>query len=103
MKHRTAKWATAAGAVAVLMLSTGCARIQDVESLQAEVDMLKGELATAQGAAAGAQAEAEAARAAAGDAASAAGNAMATANEAQAGGAANAEKIDRMFKKLMMK
>ena len=103
MKYRTAKWATAAGAVAVLMLSTGCASTQDVESLQAEVDTLKGELAAAQGAAAGAQAEAEAARAAAGDAASAAGNAMATASEAQAGGAANAERIDRMFQKLMMK
>ncbi len=103
MKSRTAKWVTAAGAVAVLMLSSGCARIQDMESLQAEIDALKGELATAQSAAAGAMSEAEAARAAAGDAASAADGAMNAAGEAQAGSAANAEKIDRMFEKVMMK
>jgi uncharacterized phage infection (PIP) family protein YhgE len=103
MKNRTVKWATAAGAVAVLMLSSGCVRIQDVEMLQAEVDALKGELAAAQDAAAGAMSEAAAARAAAGDAASAADGAMNAAGEAQAGSAANAEKIDRMFEKVMMK
>ena len=103
MRNKTAKWATVAGAVAVLALSSGCARIQDMKMLQAEVDALKGELATAQDAAAGAMSEAEAARAAAGDAASAADSAMNTASDAQAGTAANAEKIDRMFEKAMMK
>ena len=103
MKSRTARWATAAGAVAILTLSSGCARIQDMESLQAEVDGLKSELAAAQDAATGAMTEAEAARAAAGDAASAADSAMSAASEAQAGGAANAEKLDRMFEKMMMK
>ena len=103
MTNRTAKWATAAGAVAVLMLSAGCARIQDMDSLEAQVDALKAELADAQNAAAGAMSEAEAARAAAGDAAGAADGAMSAANEAQAGTAANAEKIDRMFEKVMMK
>ena len=66
MKNRTVKWATAAGAVAALILSTGCARTQDVEMLQAEVDALKGDLAAAQDAATGAMSEATAARAAAG-------------------------------------
>ena len=103
MKSRTVKWATAAGAVAALILSTGCARTQDIEMLQADVDALKGDLATAQDAAAGAMSEATAARAAAGDAASAADGAMNAAGEAQAGSAANAEKIDRMFEKAMMK
>ena len=103
MKHRTARWATAAGAVALLTLGTGCARIQDMESLQAEVSSLKSELAAAQAATASAMSEAEAARAAAGNAANAADSAMAAAGEAQAGGAANAERIDRMFEKVMMK
>lgn len=103
MNSRTAKWATAAGAVAVLMLSVGCASVQEVESLRGEVDTLKGELAAAQDVAASAMSEAEAARAAAGDAASDADGAMSAANEAQAGSAANAEKIDRMFEKVMMK
>ena len=103
MKYRTAKWATVAGAVAVLTLGSGCARIQDVEAMQAEIDTLQGELAAAQGTAANAMSEAQAAQAAAGDAASAADGAMNAANEAQASGAANAEKIDRMFEKVMMK
>lgn len=103
MRNRTAKWATAAGAVVVLALGSGCVRIQDVEMLQAEVETLKGELADAQGAAKGAMSEAEAARAAAGDASRAADSAMNTANDAQAGSTANSEKIDRMFEKVMMK
>lgn len=103
MNNRTTKWATAAGAAAILLLSSGCARIQDVDSLQAEIDALKGDLATAQSEAANAKAEAMAARAAAGDAASAADGAMSAANNAQASGAANAEKLDRMFEKVMMK
>ena len=104
MKNRTVKWATAAGAVAALILSTGCARTQDVEMLQAEVDALKGDLAAAQDAAIENNAKAAAAaRAAASDAASAAEGAMNAAGEAQASSAANAEKIDRMFEKAMMK
>ena len=105
--NRTARWATAVGAVAALMLGAGCADIGTVESLQAEVEALKSEQAAArnaaESAAAEAQAEAQAARAAAGDAASAAASAMNAANEAQAGSAANAEKIDRMSEKMMMK
>lgn len=103
MNSKTAKWATAAGAVAILMLSSGCARIQDEDAMQAEIDSLKSELAAAQGAAAGAMSEAEAAHAAAGNAASAADSAMNAANAAQASGSDNAEKIDRMFEKVMMK
>ena len=103
MNSRTAKWATTVGAVAILTLSAGCASVGEVESLQAEVDALKGELAAAQGAASSAMSEAQAARAAAGDAAGDAAGAMSAANEAQAGSAANAEKIDRMFEKVMMK
>lgn len=103
MNNRTARWATAAGAAAILVLSSGCASVQDVDSLQAEVDALKAELAAAQSEAANAKAEAMAARAAAGDAASAADGAMSAASDAQASGAANAEKIDRMFEKVMMK
>ena len=103
MNKKTAKWATAAGAAALLLLGSGCARIQDVDALQGEVDSLKAELAAAQDAAANAKAEAMAAQAAAGDAASAANDAMGAANDAQASGAANAEKIERMFEKVMMK
>ena len=103
MHYRTAKWATAAGAAAVLTLSSGCARVQDVEMLQSEIDRLNSELVSAQDSAKGAMMEAEAARAAAGDAASAASGAMSAASEAQAGSAANAERLERMFEKMMMK
>ncbi len=103
MNNRTVGWATTAGAAAMLLLGSGCASIQDMDALKAQVDALQGELAAAQGEAANARAEAEAARAAAGDAASAADSAMNAASDAQASGAANAEKIDRMFEKVMMK
>ena len=103
MNSKIAKWATAAGAVAILTLGSGCARMQDVDSLEAQIESLKSELMSAQETAASARAEAEAARAAAGDAANAAGNAMSAASDAQASGAANAEKLDRMFEKVMMK
>ena len=49
MNNRIARWATAAGAVAILALGSGCARIQDVDSLQAQVESLKSELMSAQG------------------------------------------------------
>jgi len=103
MNNKTAKWATAAGAAALLLLGSGCARIQDVDAVQAEVESLKSELAAAQAEAEAAKAEAMAARAAAGDAVSAADNAMSAASDAQASGAANSEKIERMFQKVMMK
>ena len=103
MNKKTAKWATAAGAAALLLLGSGCARIQDVDTLQGEIDSLKSELAAAQDAAATAKADAMAAQAAAGDAASAADNAMSAASDAQASGAANSEKLERMFEKVMMK
>lgn len=103
MNKKTAKWATATGAAALLLLGSGCARIQDVDSLESQVESLKAELAAAQDAAAAAKADAMAAQAAAGDAASAADNAMSAASDAQASGAANALKIERMFEKVMMK
>ena len=49
MNNRIAKWATAAGAVAILTLSSGCARIQDVDAIQAELESLRGELASHSG------------------------------------------------------
>ena len=103
MYNKTAKWVTAASAAALLLLGSGCARIQDVDALQAELDSLKGEISAAQDAAGSARAEAEAASAAAGTAANAADSAMSAASDAQASGAANAEKLDRMFEKVMMK
>ena len=103
MNNKTAKWATAAGAAALLVLGSGCARIQDVSALQAEIDSLKTELSAAQAATEAAKTEAMAARSAAGDAASAADSAMSAASDAQASGAANSEKIERMFQKVMMK
>ena len=102
MKH-IAKWTTAACAAAALALVAGCASIQDMEALQAEITNLQSELAAAQGAASGAMNEAEAALEAAGDASARAKAAMNAAEDAAAGGAANAEKIDRMFEKVMMK
>ena len=98
-----AKWTSAACAAAALALVAGCASVQDVDSLQAEVMRLQSELSAAQDAAAGAMKEAEAANAAAGDASASAQAAMGAAEDAAAGGAANAEKIDRMFEKVMMK
>ena len=103
MNNRTARWATAAGAAAILLLSSGCARIQDVDAMQAQIDALKGELATAQSEAANAKAEAAGALEAAGAASARAGNALRTANTAAEGNAANSEKLDRMFEKVMMK
>lgn len=103
MHYRIAKLAAAAGAVAVLTLSSGCVRMQDVEMLQSEVDRLTTDLAAAQEAAKGAMMEAEAANAAAGSAAAAASDAMSAASDAQANAAANAEKLQRMLDKVMMK
>ena len=101
--RKIAKLAAAAGAAAVLTFSSGCARVQDVEMLHAEVDRLNSDLAAAQDAAKGAMMEAEAANAAASNAAAAASDAMNAASDAQAGAAANAEKLERMLEKVMMK
>ena len=97
------KWTTAACAAAALALVAGCASVQDLEAVQGQVDSLKSELAAAQAAADSAMSEAKAAGMAAGDAAGAADAAMNAASDAAAGGAANAEKLDRMFEKVMMK
>ena len=100
---KIAKWTTAACAAAALALVAGCASVQDMEALQGQVDSLKGELAAAHAAADTAMSEAKAAGMAAGDAAGAADAAMNAASDAAAGGSANAEKLDRMFEKVMMK
>ena len=100
---KIAKWTTAACAAAALALVAGCASVQDLEAVQGQVDSLKSELAAAQAAADSAMSEAKAAGMAAGDAAGAADAAMNAASDAAAGGAANAEKLDRMFEKAMMK
>ena len=100
---KIAKWTTAACAAAALALVAGCASVQDLEAVQGQVDSLKGELAAAQAAADSAMSEAKAAGMAAGEAAGAADAAMNAASDATAGGAANAEKLDRMFEKVMMK
>ena len=100
---KIAKWTTAACAAAALALVAGCASVQDLEAVQGQVDSLKSELAAAQAAADSAMSEAKAAGMAAGDAAGAADAAMNAASDAAAGGAANAEKLDRMFEKVMMK
>ena len=98
-----AKWTTAACAVAALTTLSGCASMQDMETVQGDVMSIKSDLAAAQAAADAAMNEAKAAAMAAGEAAMAAQAAMAAANDAAATGAANAEKLDRMFEKMMMK
>ena len=100
---KIAKWTTAACAAAALSLVAGCASVQELAAVQGQVDSLKSELAAAQAAADSAMSEAKAAGMAAGDAAGAADAAMNAASDAAAGGAANAEKLDRMFEKVMMK
>ena len=98
-----AQWTTAACAVAALITLSGCASMQDMKGVQDEVMSLKSDLAAAQSALDAAMKEAKAAAMAAGDAANAANAAMTAGNDAAATSAANAEKLDRMFEKLMMK
>ena len=103
MKKRVGKWSAAAGLAAVVTLGAGCASTDDVNALRADLDTLRGEAAAAQDTASGAVADAEAARAEAGQASRTANRALSAAREAQACCAANSEKIERMFKKSMMK
>ena len=103
MKSRLAKWTAATSVAAMVTLGAGCASTDDVNALRADVENLKGAAAAAQGTAAGAVSDAEAARAEAGQASRTANRALSAAREAQACCAANSEKIERMFKKSMMK
>ena len=110
VKSRIAKWTAATSVAAMVTLGAGCASTDDLNALRADVDSLKGAAAAAQDTAAGAQdtasgavSDAEAARAEAGQASRTANRALSAAREAQACCAANSEKIERMFKKSMMK
>ena len=103
MKNRIAKWTAAASVAAVVTFGAGCASTEDMDAMRADIEGLKGEAAAAQEMAAGAVSDAEAARAEAGQASRTANRALSAAREAQACCAANSEKIERMFKKSMMK
>ena len=107
MKTRIAKWTAVTSVAAVVTLGAGCASTDDVNSLRADLESLRSEAsaasAAAQETAAGAVSDAEAARAEAGQASRTANRALSAAREAQACCAANSEKIERMFKKSMMK
>ena len=103
MKSRIAKWTAATSVAAMVTLGAGCASTDDVNALRADVENLRGATAAAQDTAAGAVSDAEAARAEAGQASRTANRALSAAREAQACCAANSEKIERMFKKSMMK
>ena len=97
------RWTAGAGLAALVTLGAGCASNDDVASLRADLASLKAASMAAQDTAAGAVADAEAARAEAGQASRTANRALSAAREAQTCCAANTEKIDRMFKKSMMK
>ena len=103
MKNRIAKWTAATSVAAVVTLGAGCASTDVMDAMQADIESLKGATAAAQDTAAGAASDAEAARAEAGQASRTANRALSAAREAQACCAANSEKIERMFKKSMMK
>ena len=102
MKTRIAKLAAATSVAAVVTLGAGCAG-PELDAMQADIESLKGATAAAQDTAAGAASDAEAARTEAGQASRTANRALSAAREAQACCAANSEKIERMFKKSMMK
>ena len=103
MKSRMTKWTAAAGVAALVTLGAGCASNDELAALRADIDSLKSAAMAAQDTAAGAVADAEAARAEAGQASRTANRALSAAREGQTCCAANSEKIDRMFKKSMMK
>ena len=102
MKKRITKWTAMAGVAAVVTLG-GCASTDDLSALRADFDALKATAMAAQDTAAGAVQDAEAARAEAGQATRTANRALSAAREGQNCCAANSEKIERMFKKSMMK
>ena len=103
MKSRIAKWTAATSVVAVMTFGAGCVGSKEMDALRADVESLKGAASAAQEMAAGAASDADAARAEAGEASRTANRALSAAREAQACCAANSEKIERMFKKSMMK
>jgi len=103
VKNRVGKWSASAGLAAVVALGAGCASTKDLNAVRADLDSLRGETAAVRDTASGAMAGAEAARNEAGEASRTANRALGAAREAQAGGAANSERIERMFKKSMMK
>lgn len=113
MKDRMLRWTMAAGAAAALTFGAGCAttfsegeeevlhelakeRDELGNPLTAEIQELKMRLEKA-------EKEAEEARKAAAMASRTADDALGAAREAQASGATNTEKLDRMFKRSMMK
>ena len=103
MNRRIGKWSAAASVAAVVTLGAGCASTDDLNALRADVESLRSATSAAQDTASGAVADAEAARSEAGQASRTANRALSAAREAQACCAANSEKIERMFKKSMMK
>lgn len=96
MENRFAKLTAVVSVATLLIVGAGCASIEDVKALRADVESLKG-------ASASASADAEAARTEAGEASRTANRALSAAREAQTCCAANSERIERMFKKSMMK
>ena len=103
MKDRIAKWTAATSVAAVVVFGAGCASTDELNAMRSDIESLKGATAAAQETASGAMSDAEAARAEAGQASRTANRALSAAREAQTCCAANSEKIDRMFKKSMMK
>jgi len=82
--------------VIAAVLATGCASTSDIENLQSQIDGLKSQVSTA-------AADAATAQAAATEAATKAGAAEAAANRAAQYAQDTNSKLDRMFKKSMMK
>ncbi|WP_305910080.1 Lpp/OprI family alanine-zipper lipoprotein [Methylomarinum sp. Ch1-1] len=85
-----------AAVVAVAGLMTGCASTSDIDNLQSQIDTLKSQISSASSDAASAQA-------AAAEAAAKAAAAEAAANRAAQYAQDTNSKLDRMFKKSMMK
>jgi murein lipoprotein len=83
-------------ALLVAGLATGCASTSDIDNLQVQIDGLKSQISTASSDAAKAQASAA-------DAAAKAAAAEAAANRAAQYAQDTNSKLDRMFKKSMMK
>ena len=77
-------------------LATGCASTSDVDNLQSQIDGLKGQISSA-------ASDAAQAKQSAADAASKAAAAEAAANRAAQYAQDTNSKLDRMFKKSMMK
>ena len=103
MNKRIARLTAIASISAVVTFGAGCASTDDLNTLRADIETLRGAASAAQETATGAVQDAEAARAEAGQASRTANRALSAAREAQTCCAANSEKIERMFKKSMMK